>query len=457
MMVFRRRINLIQHAIIRQSTATGDSLNYIRASIPSTVRSITDGFIIIDNYGERFKYHSAINSWINIGSRINTQLVNTNNDGLVSPELSDFIESIINTNYTFFKINKSDAYWLYLKSQFNDFIFNINNNAINIEINRNKIVDRLLRSACQGKKGLKGEKGSEGEPGIAGSLEDIISVSIDNNILEFESQVSTEIDTAISIRLIQDNINLVEILYDFESDNIVYNVSNLFGKNIDVDNSIVKLDELLYVKIILDSNWEGEWIAKARQRGPKGRKGIDGDPFIKIKNFAYKDPNLRSTSVISTIRNVGYSLISSTNNNITDWPISKLRAHQDSINDFEHVSDVNDIIMASVRPSTSNKSIFRWVFDKELPAVNELDLPTWVPDPSCYTGDQVYSFRWMDNIESNECELKIKVPSQIPNKCCQEDFFFCPNALSEDASEDGNDCGIKPAGQGDAGGGLLPG
>ena len=62
-----------------------------------------DGKIITDSVGNRYRYFADLNQWIDIGGVIQAQLVNYQQDGLVSPAIQDRVGWLAPT--TDFKIN----------------------------------------------------------------------------------------------------------------------------------------------------------------------------------------------------------------------------------------------------------------------------------------------------------------------------------------------------------------
>lgn len=439
----------------------------------------TDDQIIFGPYNSRYKYYAELNQWVEIGKTADLSIVNDIKDGLVSPALADHINNITQLygNILNFKIWPSiNSYYYLLKSK--DFLFNINGNMLSIEINKSKLYYKLLGRACQGVKGIKGEKGDTGISGSSANPEIPIPYSLNNNIIETDISVVLTIDTEISIRLNDNGGNNIEIWYNIDN-----NIWNVISSTIDLDidnSSIILNDNILSLKLV-SNDFNDNYQIKIRQRGPKGRNGISGDPFIELINTTV---NFGSNEAVVLVDNDDYDIfyVRKAFNGL-ESPIYHLKPSQLVFDDQFVLTESN---FASVSSTiNSSKSIYRWKPEFSFSDCSELELPNWVPDPSCLKmrsdptedefGVDKVDMDWISYLEDTEndpfgsCPItpNIKIANALDAKCCQEDFFICPNVGDGDCgiiqsggaaiSEDDPSTSISSSSSSNKGGGGTPG
>ena len=377
-----------------------------------------DGFIVFDASGSRYQYVADVHGWINIGAGINTQIVDYTKAGLLAPSMIGLLEDARSIGNGFKIYQNQNVYYYMLLPQNRLFRFSSENNCVLVELDRAVLTNLIQYSACPGDGGTQGIGGDAGADGVAGPVEKLISVAINGTILSFDAPVDVALSTPISIRLLYDGAQLVEIWYDaaLGQHQIISNDSGYVLESIDIGYS----GGILVVSIKSSDSWGIGWSAKARQRGPVGFDGLDGNSFIVVSSIT---ADLTSRGGLIGIRSVGDDLRTMNRSMDPDsFPAAHLRPYQST-----QCSDIVSITLsdkyAAVAPSLDySKPIWRWVLDMPGHEFGVLDTPAWVPDPSCGSGVQ---FSWWDGLPVGQPGIVEAEP--IPEKCCQEDFFFCPN------------------------------
>ena len=375
----------------------------------------TDGQIVVDPNGDRYRYYVDLNQWINIGSVIQSQLVSYHQNGLISPAIVNLLFKInLSDN---FKISENqNVYYYLLKATGRLFKFNIENANLHIELYRNALTNALIGRSCPGLKGQEGPQGITGINGLLGPNESIYLPEINGNLLFLSVDVPTPLSTPISIRLYNNtSSDIIEILFDISTGN--WEVMS--GSEIDETASSVEYSGgKLTCTIIRFGAWGFGWTAKARQLGPIGLPGNDGNQFLAISNI-YADI-VKSTEAVNSLRFADSDLFF-VRTNLVELPTARLRPYQSSLtsNMSNNALTVANAFVA-VQPSVdSNKGIMRWIYESIEYSKDNLNLPVWVPDPSC--GNEA-SFEWWNNINTS---IPFRMADALPKKCCQEDFFFC--------------------------------
>jgi len=193
--------------------------------VPSPPRLPTfgmkDGDQIIDGNGNIFEYNSEQDEWVYHGQIEVPDIVTLDQDGLVYPEVYRklvLIQELIDRGIDFglFKLDTPGMtpYYYYFYSS-DDLIrfYPETNSRLRLEVDRNRIYQKLLRSCCAGPVGQQGEQGAAGRDGIPASNESFhFPTSVTAGEFEFDTTVATPIDTQISLRLFRDDQILVEYL-----------------------------------------------------------------------------------------------------------------------------------------------------------------------------------------------------------------------------------------------------
>lgn len=365
--------------------------------------------IVIDYSGERYKYHKNINQWVDIGRELNSHVITPKQDGIITPSIADLLINVKEITAGL-KLQNNKAYYYLFKTPDKSFIFSVEDNDIRIEINRSSINNLLFTTACQGKKGLRGPRGYPGKNGTAGPLEATYTPIISGDILTLRQTIPSPLDTEISLRLYNTNA-YIEIWYKNGVSTVIQSTKTLNSIDITHTNGIFTAN--------ITSNWEPGWTAKVRQRGPAGLDGEDGTGFIELTESDLY--GLEASQTIVSLRNSKNDLFY-IRQDINDLPTPRLRSHTN--NNAPIIISSNEVTpdkFAAVNTSLdNNKEIYRWQFETTNLNGPSLNLHEWEPDPSCATFP--HSYDWAD--DSVPVEFK---ETQIADKCCQEDFYFCPN------------------------------
>lgn len=394
----------------------------------------TDGQITIGISGNRYRYFTTRNEWIDIGGSIASSIVNPEDNGFISPAISSLLKELRNSEVIDFKFDGAEeSYYYLIRGKNRLFVTVVEGNKIRLELNRNALQNLLISNACQGPKGLQGPQGNIGLDGTTGSNEVTYTPTIDNTRLSISANVETPLDTEISARF-QRGEQLIEIWYDLGSNS--WTIERSVGFAIEDSSSVIIFkDGVFEADLISNEEWGDGWTAKIRQRGPKGLDGRDGKGFIEV--FDSSLYSLKATDIIVSLRK------SPSNHNIwmvkkplegDNLPASRLRPYGGrNIGDacitpivlqFENADETSKIL--ATEPSIdSNKRLRRWQFDPKSYDLDDANLPEWIPNPSCVR-DVEYDWFGRFRGTSNQLWFDIKHEDPLPIKCCQEDFYFCP-------------------------------
>ncbi len=426
------------------------------ATLRSFPKNPVDGQSFIDSSGEVYFYNVFNGSWFSVGSQVEAGIVNSQKSGLLSPDIAEFLANVrdAHQNGSLFSLNlfRGNNYWWFLRSRDGRMRFSVEgDDCLRAEVNRPYVLNQISMDPCEGNKGLVGNRGEEGAPGIPGPLEPFLSVQVNGNLLTFEAKVEVPLETPISIRFFQEGAQLLEIKHNIFTGENTFISEDSFDGFLDANNTEVSFEAgTLAVSAALNTEWGSGWQAKARQEGPKGRPGEDGDPFIGLTDFTIADPAMRSNYAVGTMRNEDRNLFIAIDRAIINFPVDSLIRHPSS--SIEYESDFTENVLnklvrfGAAQPTLSNsKSIWRWEFEPIFPEQDELDLPDWTPDPSCLREITV-KMKWWEEVDEETFEVceqpKITIADPIPKKCCQEDFFFCPNI--GDCPTGQNESGFNP-------------
>ena len=396
------------------------------------VKNPVDGQVITDSSGTMLRYHADINAWISTGAVLNTQLVTIKDAGLVFPELAAQLDKLSNVP-TFKIFQNPDAYYYIIIGARGFYNTSVEGNNVRVELNRGTITRTLFMKACQGERGPKGYDGVAGANGLPGPNEISFAVVVEGAKLSFVAPVAAPLDTQVSIRLYVNQSLSLEIWYDpFDQGTNVWElVSNISGIGI-MSAEFGYADGDLSVSLTGDKEWGSGWSAKARQRGPVGWVGVEGESFLEVTESVLY--SITSSQFTMSLRKASDDTLYMATQTLGEMPAFHLRPV--SIQNFNSTFLSTDTV-ASVEPSVDNSKLLRkWLLPASDDKADPLVLPIWTPDPSClrqgFNGvgldTPTDEFDWHSQFTGDQAlPVNIESPGMIPKRCCQEDFYFCPN------------------------------
>lgn len=414
--------------------------------------------------GTLYRYTGVQNSWISVGRAVTGANVSVDQPGMVSPQLVDYLSQIktrIN-GFRDLKLGNSRAYYWLVNSRDGLIKRSVESDSMRFEIDRSRLVYAIYNIAsCRGPKGRTGIIGLQGGTGLPGPAEvDIVPV-IDGSRLDFIANVPSPLDTPISIRISRNNSRL-EILR-YATGQLEYRHTN-FNAEI-LDCTLTYNNQVLAGDITISGSWGQGWVVRARQVGPSGLPGTDGESFLIVNRSILADPVIRSAKAVSSLRAKSANLLYVTGYSASGFAVAHLSPaiapsllgdyNNDGIvssADLDYIranfgafdlADLNNVrnnmgaraesdqgdprggLFAAVEPTIlQSKPIRRWSFADALNNTEVLSLPEWLPDPAC---NSTVSMNWMAN--QSGLSVEIRESQAKRNTCCQEDFFFVPMAV----------------------------
>lgn len=191
------------------------------------------------------------------------------------------------------------------------------------------------------------------------------------------------------------------------------------------------------------------WKYKARQRGPKGKSGSDGSPFLVVEEQTLDDPLIRSSTAIISARRSGLTnnIFYVSNDLTTETCVSNLGITAATL----PTGDLLQAKFAAVKTTTRRcKDVGFYQYDKPEYEAPPLELPSWDPTPDCVSSARYnqYKYEWWD-IAEPKYPWRIFRPTRPNEQCnCQEDLFWCPNVGDNPCVAEGSmihtDKGLTP-------------
>jgi len=390
-----------------------------------------DGQVAIDQSGTRYRYVARLNQWIDEGETLSTELVTIKSNGLVSPEIATALQKL--NSFTTFKIYQNPNTYYYLISPAKGFYqTSVESGDIRLEINRAYLTNTLFAKACQGEAGPQGYDGLAGRDGLAGPAELSYQAVVHDTTLTVSTSMPAPLDTEISLRLFQDDAQKVEIWLETSGTT----GARVIQTDVELESySLSYEDGVFSATVVAKAAWGSGWKAKVRQRGPDGWGGANGEAFLDIVEVVVD--NIQSKSAVMLLRNFSEDLrkISRTLT-LETLAAAHLRPYNNVVLDasFDYTSQC-----LSVSPSVdSSKLLLKWGLEIDSTAAEILNLPLWVPDPSCVrpnTDPQKaapVNYDWYSSlgVGLNSGDPKLVQAPPLEVKCCQEDFYFCPNIMN---------------------------
>ena len=381
--------------------------------------SSADGQIKIDSNGQYYRYVQSQNAWINLGGVISSGIVAYAHNGLITPQMAELLEDVRADGMAGLKIYGNGSYYFLLNPINGLFSFSVESGSVRAELDRTKLSYILYNARCPGEKGSAGANGLDGSDGDPGPSEQNVPYKIGDGTLSFEVGILTPLGTPISIRFIKGGVILAEtILYSDGTSKFLPQAGFPYQLQ---SYEVAQNGDTLLAEFIISEVWSSDWIVRARQTGPPGRDGLDGNAFMEVVELSIDDPMVVSSNAITTLRNRGSNFYYSTGFDLETLPVAHLRQYGGT-----RCNAIDSTIgsrFAAVEPAvSSSKVIWVWQFEGDNYLPGDPSLPSWLPDPSCIRPG--VSFPWWDSVGANP---GIVEAASLPEKCCQEDFFFCPN------------------------------
>jgi len=302
---------------------------------------------------------------------------------------------------------------------------------LRMEVNRDQLYRRLIGKCCVGPKGDLGEKGNSGRDGLSSPDEVFKTPGLaTDDVLTIDDIVSSPIDTPISLRLFRGDTILVEFLVALDGSGAE---TTIFDEEIQIEEtgSTIFYDQsnerlLAEIKFTAGTDDIEDWLYKARQQGPPGEDGKEGNQFFTIGQSTLGDPAIRSASALISLRKseVDDSIFITADEMFQTVCATNLVP---SSSQFP-TGDIQEMSLVSVEISTRDcKDIGTFIFQpvEEKPL---LILPLWTPTKDCIDPRRYfqYNFDWYACLEERY-PFQIFPNPKPPEMCCADDFFFCPN------------------------------
>lgn len=409
---------------------------------------------VADANGNIWEYNVEKNEFLYKGQVTTLLDVNEDQNGLVTPDVQrtlELIQELIDQGYKFGKFRlKTDVdnpYYFYFNSSDDLIKFKPEGSSIlRIEVDEARLYQRLLRNCCIGPKGMAGERGDPGKDGKPAALEVFKTPNkAVNGLIELTTTVNSPTTTPISLRLYNAaKKQMAEFLVDIESGQLTY----VLDETVDIEETatIISYDKSTFVltaSIHFLNQDISKWSYKARQKGNVGADGDDGNPFLEIVNELLPDPTLHSTKAIVSLRKSGATNVVYLDKEVFEKvTVSRLSATAGALPPKDIVKAKFVAAEVTVRNS---KDIGYFDLEKRLGEatdsipIPELDLPAWVPQPGCGQRNRwsAFRFNWWD-VADAPYMFRIVPTNRPPERCCEQDFFWCPNVGDQP-------CGIKGA------------
>lgn len=420
--------------------------------VPKLPRSgFSDGEQIADPDGNVWEYNEETREWFLRGKFEPLPVVTEDQNGLVSPEIYRklvLIQELIDKGISFdvFKLKSSldNPYFFYFQSS--DGLIKFIPEAesqLRIEIDRAKLYALLIKKCCIGPKGKTGTQGAKGNSGKPAASEIFKVPKIENQTtFIISTTVSSPIDTPISLRIFnEEKTEVAQFLAYLDGTS---EFALIDGVTIDETNFNISYDKekkLLTAKITF-LTYSGDlslWRYKARQRGPTGDAGLDGKAYLEIVDAVLEDNSLESTSAVIGLRKSNSSDLKYLKADInTDICVSKISASENS--PLKSKEYINQKYLASEITTRDCKNIgfFNLANNFILKDAPELEMPSWLPPSGCgqKTRFNNFKYNWWDYLaEDIRYTFKIVPTVKPPEKCCEQEFWYCPSV--------GDTCGIK--------------
>jgi hypothetical protein len=305
---------------------------------------------------------------------------------------------------------------------------------LRIEVDKGRLYQKLVRNCCVGPKGAQGEQGDTGTSGDPAPDEFFqLPLGTTDGVFSWETVVETPIGTPLSLRIFRednDEVAIIEVVQplDDSSPMVIINDESIVVEETPFESSYNPTSKMFSGSLVVSQGGDdiSTWRYKARQKGPKGRDGEDGNAFLEVMTSLLEDPSIRSTSALVSMRRgtIDGDLVIFQNTLFDNIPVSNLSA-----SGGDPISDILKDEFAAVAVTVEEaKDIGFYRFEPKPFVAPPLDIPLWTPTDDCVQARRwsQYKFDWFNKTEPDYL-FSIMLNPKPPEQCCQEDFFFCPN------------------------------
>ncbi len=405
---------------------------------------------VVDTTGNVWEYNSEKNEFLYKGQVTSIPDVTETQDGLVTPDVErtlELIQELVDQGYKFGKFRlKTDTinpYYFYFHSSDDLIKFKPEGQSrLRIEVDEARLYQRLLKQCCVGPKGRTGEQGDPGKNGKAAAKEIFRTPnSVVGGLIEIATTVASPIDTPISLRLFDAaKKQVAEFLVSIANSELQFVLDEAIDiEETGLDVSYDEATSAFTAKIKVLNADVSKWSYKIRQKGATGEDGEDGNPFLEVINELLPDPSLHSTSAIVSVRKSGQNNVVYLEKAVFERiTVSRLSATAGAL----PPRDILKAKFVAAEVTTRNSKDIGYfdlesrLGEVELPA---LDLPSWTPQPGCGQRNRwsAFRFNWWDFADATYM-FKVIPTNRPPEKCCEQDFFWCPNVGDQP-------CGVRGA------------
>jgi hypothetical protein len=437
---------------------------------PKLPQDASNGDIVCDRYGNIWEFDGTQNTWVFKGGIGEAPPVSEQEDGFVTPDIHDQLEYLsqlkdLGISFDILKVEPAiDGYWYKLISTNKTIRFEPESeNKVRIEIDKGRLTRTLSMLKCPGKQGPPGDQGLSGKDGTPASPEiQYIPVTggTDGLALFIDATIETELDTDVSVRLFRDGSAAPALDYriSLETGALSFTAidADLDG-NIDTTKTILEVlqnptdgtSQVVGSIYLTDTTWDslGDWAYRAGQVGKTGERGDDGLPTLEIVPTEFQDPILRSKKAIVSLRqDDARGDIYFLRAELFEKNCVQYLSIQRVCEIFQVAANEAECFIGVKRTLDECKDTDKYCLDLICPDKPSLTFPEWTPTDVCWSQRHfnISTFDWakITNVgedvvpwpEANQRDDRnpaypwnIVTPGAPGERCCQEDFFYCPN------------------------------
>lgn len=414
------------------------------------ISGFEDGAQVIDVHGAVWEFQQRERTWIFKGIIAEPELVTTEQPGLIPPSIFrklSLLRSLKDAGVSFasFKIGAPDSPKPYF------YLFNSSDSSIKfkpeppgklrLEIDRERLYSQLVYRCCPGPRGDKGLDGFDGNDGLPAANEVFRTpLATTDSTFVIDTAVAAPIDTPISIRIFREDEQIAELIVPIDGSapelTLLDSALDIEETSLEASYDVTSERLRASIKFTAGADDIDELLFKARQKGPEGRIGVDGLSILQIVNLPIADPAILAKEVAVSIRRTEPDGDISV---LKQQPTEEVCVSKLKLSEELQVGPLNELNIAAVEVTIRDcKTIGRFKFDADV-ETPPLILPQWTPLKDCRESSFffMYNFEWWKRTDPRY--LFTILPDPIPaERCCQDDFFFCPNVSDGPCSVQGS-------------------